>query len=65
MNKTEALKDTRTSFRALAAALGAAGALTATIIWPDVSAELVAVWSGVWMAAIGFGEALFDHRSTQ
>ena len=64
MNKTEALKDTRTSFRAFAAAVGALGSYVAVAVW-GIEAEGVALGMAVYMAGVGFGEALFDHRSTQ
>lgn len=62
IDKGAALKDTRTSFRLFASALGGGIAyLLAT--YGSVDSAGIAVFVGIWGSGVGFGESLFDHRS--
>ena len=58
------MNDPRAAFRVLAAALSTAATLTVGYIWPDIPNEILIAWTGVWMAAVGVGEVLYDGRAT-
>ena len=59
---TQAASDPRTTFRVLAAAINTAATLTVNYLAPSIPNELLIAWGGVFMAAVGLGEVLFDHR---
>lgn len=52
----------RGAIRGLAAALVTAVTLTVLEVYPDVPEALIATWGGVFLGAIGVGEAIYDWR---
>lgn len=56
----------RVGLRTLAAAINTAATLTAGFLWPEVPNEILVAWAGVFMAAVGFGEGVWDslHKPT-
>lgn len=59
-NLKTAVSDARTSLRVFAAAVNTAASLTVAYAFPDVPNEILIAWGGVFMAGVGFGEAIFD-----
>lgn len=50
----------RVALRTLAAAINTAATLTVGWASPDIPNEILVAWGGVFMAAVAFGEGIFD-----